>query len=349
MIENKYRQLAALKKDKALFFKAGAAECALCPDMGGRIFCELDGFAPHRIDLAAAAAPSDSSFTNYGGCTFWPAPEGGSFGFNYRGDEWYVQPAINSQCFRARKTGLNSARLDKQITLVNRAGASLDASMQRDFRLPDGLPEMLQGRALVAHVAYETKDVFKIRNRVRDSEALIASWTLEQFAASGDTLSFCLVDRPEAAINFDFYDHPGDRIFYFDNGFTYRTDGRRKGQIGIKKAAGARCIGYVDRGRNLLCLRQNLGSRSGKFFNIADNAQPQGPYSAADDYSIFNSDESMQAFELETVGGAQVAGGILKGSELVSSTCFAIFKHAKDLAAFLEEILGSKKTEASSP
>ncbi len=44
----------------------------------------------------------------------------------------------------------------------------------------------------------------------------------------------------------DFYEHPGDRIAYFDKGFTYKTDGLKRGQIGIKKAAGASLIGFHD-------------------------------------------------------------------------------------------------------
>jgi len=153
--------------------------------------------------------------------------------------------------------------------------------------------------------------------------------------------NFC--PNPQAAINFDFYDHPGDRIEYYENGFTYRADGKRKGQIGIESTAGAALIGFIDRSRNLICLRENLGPNEGKYFNIADNDQPQGPFSAADNYSIFNSDETMLAFELETIGAAKIYANRLEGSELISATAFAIFKNPVCLEEFLEKHLGKKQ------
>jgi hypothetical protein len=347
MPENKYRELAALKKGSAVFFKTGSAECILCPDMGGRIFCECLGISPHRIDLDCAAHPLDS-FNNFGGYNFWPAPEGGKFGFNYRGNEWYVQPAINAQPFLVLKSGKKAAMIGKEVTLVNRAGVKIETSMRRDFRLDEKPPAILREYPLKGFISYSTTDSFKVRNRVSSGEALIAAWTLEQFEASDETVSFCAVPDSKAAINFDFYDHPGDKITYYGKGFTYRTDARRKGQIGIKKSAGARYIGFFDLSRNLVCVRKNLNPRDGIFFNIADNDQARGPYSAADNYSIFNSDESMKAFELETVGGALIRNSILKGSKLASSTCLAVFERAKDIDDFIDEHLGKKKSVVSS-
>jgi len=347
MSENKYRDLAALKKESAVFFKTDSAECILCPDMGGRIFCECLGISLHRIDLDCAANPSDS-FNNFGGDNFWPAPEGGEFGFNYRGNEWYVQPGINKQPFNVLKSGKESALIGKDINLLNRAGTSLEVSMQRDLHLLNKPPEFMREYPLKGFLSYSTTDSFKVSNPVSSDKALIAAWTLEQFEASDETLSFCVVPDSKAAINFDFYEHPGDKITYYEKGFTYRTDARRKGQIGIKTSAGACFIGFIDRSRNLICVRENLNPHDGIFFNIADNDQAQGPYSAADNYSIFNSDESMQAFELETVGGAQIQNNILKGSRLVSATSFAVFENTKNIDDFIDEHLGTRKSIVSS-
>jgi len=63
------------------------------------------------------------------------------------------------------------------------------------------------------------------------------------------------VENPKHAINFDFYDHPGDRIKYGKKGFFYGTDGKKRGQFGIKKDSRAKFIGFYDLKRKLLCIR----------------------------------------------------------------------------------------------
>lgn len=328
-----------IKRKKVLEFKPKSAACLLCPDMGGRIFGECCGLNLHRIDLECAAHPT-ASFNNYGGNNFWPAPEGGKFGFNYRGNEWYVQKSINEQPLRVVSSGKRSAVIGKEIKVVNRYGMELEAGMRREFSLIPAPANLLKKWPLKGFLSYSTVDSFLVHNTISTDQALLASWTLEQFDATDDTLSFCAVPDPKLAINFDFYEHPGDKITYYQKGFTYHTDARRKGQIGIKAPAGALFIGFIDRNRNLICLRQNLSPKNGTFFNIADNDQPLGPYSAADNYSIFNSDETMKAFELETVGAAQIKNNILKGSELISATSFAIFENAKYIEEFIRQHLG---------
>ena len=57
----------------------------------------------------------------------------------------------------------------------------------------------------------------------------------------------------------------------------------------------------------------------GVHFNIADNEQPEGPFSAADLYSIFNGGE-LGFFELETIGSMCVTDGRLSVSTLSSQT-----------------------------
>ena len=124
-----------------------------------------------------------------------------------------------------------------------------------------------------------TEDSFAVLNPVRPEEGLIAAWTLEQFDADGNTVSFCMVEKPKEAINFDFYENPGDRITFGGNGFTWRTDGLKKGQIGIRKEAAPEMIGFFDIKRKILCIRQNLTKPDkAVYFNIADNEQAGWPF-----------------------------------------------------------------------
>ncbi|MBN1910741.1 MAG: hypothetical protein JW818_13430 [Pirellulales bacterium] len=336
---NAYRELLKLKGDAVIRHSRGSGGYVLCPDMGGRVFAEVCGQSMHRIDLDVVADPT-RPFNNYGGGNFWPAPEGGPLGFNYEGDQWRVQEGINAQPFEVVSADPDHPILEKTVALTNRAGTVVEVRMRRELTPNDSLPTVLDGYALQGALSYITIDSFKVLNVVSIEQALIASWTLEQFAASEHTVSFCVVENPQSAINFDFYEHPAQRIVYHERGFLYRTDGRKTGQIGVKAAAGASLIGFCSQSTGLVCVRENRSPSTGLFFNIADNAQPDGPYSAADNYSIYNSDTQMSAFELETVGSATVENNLVVGSELVSATTFALLQEIKDTESFLAKILG---------
>lgn len=333
-----YKELMAIKRASALEMRQGSSRLAVCPDMGGRVFAEVDGLSMHRIDLECAVNPN-RPFNNYGGGNFWPAPEGGKYGFNYRGDEWCVQTSINNQPFGVVSADTKSALIQKTVKLENRSGTVVEALMTRDVALLGNLPDLFTDNILKSWISYRTVDSFEVSNEVSTDDALIASWTLEQFDASESTIAFCVVPNPEQAINYDFYEHPRERIAYFPGGFTYRTDGLKAGQIGIKKSAGPQFVGFYDTSSGLVCARQNMSFDDGLYFNIADNDQINGPYSAADNYSIFNSDPDMAAFELETVGSAIVDSGRLKGSRLTSVTTFAIFEEPNQARDFAYALL----------
>jgi len=332
-----YDTLIALLHGQVAELTTGAARLAVCPTLGGRVFVEVGGIFAHRLDLENVAQP-DRPFNNYGGGNFWPAPEGGAFGFNYQGDAWYVQPAINREPFTLISAGQDLAVLSKQTQLLNRAGTVLEVAMGREVRLTPA-PSWMPRQERTGLISYTTRDTITVRNTVTTGQALLAAWTLDQFAATENTVAFCVVENPESAINFDFYEHPGDRITYYPHGFTYRTDGQCRGQLGIRLAAHARCIGCYDLAHGLLCLRENRNAGTGSYFNIADNEQPAGPYSAADAYSIFNSDPEMAAFELETIGGALIEDTRLRGTELLSATTLASYAQPAMLEEIVREML----------
>jgi len=92
----------------------------------------------------------------------------------------------------------------------------------------------------------------------------------------------------------------------------------------------------LDSNRSLLILRRTKPP-NGVYFNIADNDQADGPYSAADLYSVFNGG-ALGFFELETIGAMHVANGNVATSSLVSET--TILRGAvTELRRYLEEQL----------
>ena len=293
------------------------------------------GKACTRLDIENVENPN-REFNNFGGNNPWPAPEGGMFGFNYPGGaDWCVQPGINSEPYKVVSSSDDCIVIAKRLQLINRAGNVVDVEMRRAVEL-EALPQILIDAAPVSGLCYITRDSISVLNALTTADGLVACWTLEQFDASPCAVSFCAVQKPETAINFDFYKHPEERITCYPSGFTYKTDGACRGQIGIKTSAAPACIGFYDQTRKLLCIRENMNAGSGRYFNIADNDQPNGPFNASDNYSIFNSDADGNFFELETIGTMLENGNSIAGSSLVSMTAFATF----DKAGLAEEIIG---------
>ncbi len=334
---NRFDELTGLVGDSSAMLVGDGGRAIVCPTLGGRVFAEIGGQSVHRIALDLVKAPADD-FNNYGGCNFWPAPEGGKFGWNYKGDEWYVQDGINKQPFELVKSDAGSADVAKTTALVNRAGNKLDLRMTRRVELV-GAPDVLRG-ASAKVFAFVTKDGIEMITPATRNDALLGVWTLEQFDACDTTVSFCKVRDSKTAINFDFYDPANDRIDYYSGGFTYRTDGLSTGQIGVKVGHKTEMIGFYNLSRKLLCIRQNVTS-DGLFFNIADNDQPEGPFSAADNYSIYNSGGGDRFYELETISGMRESeDGKITRSDMVSLTAFAIFDDTDSLQKFVTELIG---------
>lgn len=331
-------ELIELQQGRLFVHHAAGGRAVLVPGLGARVFCELDGTLIHRLDLANVRDPH-RAFNNYGGNNFWPAPEGGTFGFNYDGSNWRVQPAINDQPFIMDSAEDGAAVAVKETTLINRKGVALKVVMRRELSVAS-VPQPVADLNPQAALAYTVTDSIDVIDRVRIDDALIACWTLEQFNATDSTVSFARVSRPQEAVNFDYYDHPGDGIRYAPRGVLYKTNSRKRGQIGLCRRAAAEFIGFYDLTRRFLCLREIMGTPQGLYFNIADNEQPNGPFSAEDTYSIFNGDETLGFFELETVGGAITHDGHLSGSRLISRTTFARWDDGDLLRQFLENAIG---------
>ena len=162
---NKFEKLVDVKKDTSCVFSDERAKVAFVADLGARVFCELDGQLLHRLDIDNVKSP-DKLFNNYGGNNFWPAPEGGIFGFNYDGDTWRVQTAINDQPFLVKTSSKDSATFEKQTKLVNRKGKLIDVTMQRAFSMAH-VSGVLKAQNPKSSLAYIVEDRIDVLNKVK--------------------------------------------------------------------------------------------------------------------------------------------------------------------------------------
>ncbi len=301
----------------------------------GRVFCELDGELVHRFNTELAANPSPDSFNNIGGNSLWPGPEGGDYAFNYLpGTGWLVQPAINSQPTATIETCSHHTSVGKRILLDNRKGSII----QLDFRrlvMPVDIGNIARKFELKA-VACRTLDELLAVEPSGLHEALFCAWTLEQFPGCDGVIAFGRTGAGAGgAINSDYYGNPGNRLKCHSHHFRLALGGMERFQIGLNHHFYPEIIGAYDAGRDMMFIRRAWRQEGGMYFNIADNDQPEGPYSAADSYSIFNGGE-MGFFELETIAPLQLdAEGRGISSALWSETL--IFKGTPErLAACLE-------------
>ena len=318
--------------------KSGCGSVLIPPALGGGIFCQMEGELIHRLDVDALRHPSGTDYDNLGGNSLWPAPEGGPFAFNYppQSERWYVQDGIAKTIPQVTLSD-GGACVDKRILLLNRKGIQMDVNYRRVVSSPDTVPGV-DGYAL-KWVCYHTEDSFAPNGNYREQEVLLAPWSLEQFPGADGIVTFARADHTGDIVNSDFYGDPTDRITGTPYGFAYRLGGEERQQIGVKTGSRPRMIGALDTRRSLLLLRKTR-MEPGLYFNIADNEQPAGPFSAADLYSIFNGGD-LGFYELETIGAMNTTDGCLATSALYSETLM-LKGHTAELLRYLSEREGAQ-------
>jgi len=291
------------------------------PGLAGRIFCRLDDELVHRLDVERLENPLPNEFSNLGGNSLWPAPEGGDFAFNYPpgSGDWYVQDGIATQPARVLDAGAEHVHIAKAIPLTNRKGVTVQIDWERRVALAGD--EAWPALEDLETIAYVSEDTFAPLESYRTEQVLIAPWSLEQFPGGDGVTAFAKVHDPERAINFDFYGMPDAPPSLGPDFFVLPLGGTSKFQLGVKAACRPSLLGALDRKRGMLILRRTP-PQDGLYFNIADNDQPEGPWSAADMYSVFNGGE-LDFFELETIAPMQTAGDRVVRSTLVSETLIA--------------------------
>jgi len=299
--------------------QAGGWRAVVVPGLAGRVFVCRGESVLHRFDGSKVVSPSREPgvYNNYGGLNIWPAPEGGPFGWTYTpAGKWHVQDGVNADPFTLTGSSGSAARLSRTSRITNRKGREVTVTMRRNVELS------ISPTRTVDTCILRVTDRFSCPP-ARD--VLISPWTLEQFDAHEGTTSFCVVADPRTAINFDFYEHPRERIVYRDGYFLYRTDSGKAGQIGIRRDAHPKAIGMMDARDGFLVVRTIIG-KTGEltYFNIADNDQPRGPHSAADVFSIFNGPPELGFLELETIGGCTMENDMLVPHDLQSQSAYSV-------------------------
>ena len=287
----------------------------------GRIFAEVGGLLIHNFVPELAAHPDPEKFNNIGGNSLWPAPEGGEFAYNYPPHgEWIVQPGINVVPTRTVSCSDTAAEIEKRISLRNRRGNTIELTFSRRVEV---MPEAeLPSEDGVKRIGYRTVDRLAPNGEYSAKDFLLGAWSLEQLPGAEGVIAFGLCrDGAAKSVNDDFYGSAAERIEIDGDSFRFRLGGEKRLQIGVRVSSSPVMIGSLCPARGVMVLRTAVMPEQGTYFNIADNDQPHGPYSAADMFSIFNGSRELNFHELETIAPMQTAAnGMLGASELRSTT-----------------------------
>ena len=302
----------------------------------GRIFAEIKGTFVHNFVEKLAADPDPVNFNNIGGNSLWPAPEGGDFAYNYPDhSDWQVQSGINAVPTVLKSQSAGKVVIGKRIRLHNRSGREIELDFTREVEV---MPETdFWGTEKLACTGYRTVDRLIPAGKYSSREFLLGAWSLEQLPGAEGITAFGKCLGPAAGcVNDDFYGDASARLAYDADVFRFELGGPNRLQIAIKRAAHPVLIGSLDRKRGILLLRTTPAQDRGTYFNIADNDQKNGPFSAADMFSIFNGSQELNFHELETIAPMQTdAEGSITGSELHSTTMICQGSPA-DLEKYLE-------------
>ena len=303
----------------------------------GRIFAEIKGTFVHNFVEKLAANPDPVNFNNIGGNSLWPAPEGGDFAYNYPDhSDWQVQSGINSVPTILKSKSAQKIVVGKRIKLRNRSGREIELDFSREV---EPLPEKdFWGTGSLACTGYRTVDRLIPAGKYASKDFLLGAWSLEQLPGAEGITAFGKCCGPaEGCVNDDFYGDASARLSYRGDVFRFELGGPNRLQIAIKTAAHPVLIGSLDRKRGILLIRTTQAQDRGTYFNIADNDQKDGPFSAADMFSIFNGSQELNFHELETIAPMQTdADGFITGSELHSTTMICQGPPA-DLEKYLEK------------
>jgi len=301
---------------------SGDGGVLLSPGLQGRIFCQLGGELIHRLDVEGLKNPSTEEFNNLGGNSLWPAPEGGAFAYNYvaGSDAWVVQPGIAAAPYTVCQQDSKSVTMEKEITLQNHMGTTCRLHCQRKVSPGVGDAWPTQNESIKT-VGYRCHDSLTPLDRFGADRLMLAAWSLEQFGGGDGVVAFAKTPRPTTAINFDFYGKPQKDPVVAKDHVLLPLGGDTRFQVGVTTESEPTLVGALDVKRGLLILRKTT-KQDGVYFNIADNAQPEGPFSASDMYSVFNGGD-LNFYELETIGSMKLIDDVVGPCDLYSETWIA--------------------------
>lgn len=261
-------------------------------DLEGRWYGVLGGEVVSRVNPEAVTGQSTRErYLNPGGDGLWPAPEGTAVGYQYAAGAWRVPPGLVASRFRVTRASARSVSVCAEVDLVNNRGLGVPALFERRIAVAPG------SRSVTVKVVESL--TYLGRRKLRNSEALLAPWSLGQFdCGPGCEVVFPCERRADV---WDLYDEPSDAQRTWEAGLCRtRTDGSQRYQIGI--GPGVPWIEFRDPRRGLTVRRTAGPLPAGQsYLDIRDAVPEARPSRRGVRYSVYCDRSGFM--EIEAAGG----------------------------------------------
>jgi len=261
-------------------------------DLEGRWYGVLGGEVLSRVSPEAVAGQSTRErYLNPGGDGLWPAPEDTAVGYQYAAGAWRVPPGLAAARFRVTRASSRSVAVCAEVDLVNNRGVGMPVLFERRIAVASGR------KSLTVKVAESF--TYLGRRELRNSEALLAPWSLGQFDC-GPGCEVVFPCRNKGAV-WDLYDEPSEGQRTWEAGLCRtRTDGSQRYQIGIGPEVP--WIEFRDPRRGLTVRRAAGALPSGQSpIDIRDAAPEVRPSRRGVRYSVYSDRSGFM--EIEAAGG----------------------------------------------
>jgi hypothetical protein len=279
------------------------------------------------IHYKAFDGPLDPHMNAYGGENrLWLGPEGGRYslffpkGANMEFANWKTPAGFDSEPWTVMNRSDKEVSLQKDIQLVNYAGARLSLSIKRTIGLlnRDGVnfDLGLEGSgSSVSMVGYITVNVIvnKGTQAWTDSSGMPCIWMLDMFNPSSATTIVIPYasgagDTSKPATTDYFGEIPSDRIKFADAVVYFKADGKSRGKLGIHPSRETGVAGSYDAERHVLTIIKFGVDSNGRFLNQEWNTQ-KAPFSgdgmnAYNDGPLADGSQMGPFYELESVSPA---------------------------------------------
>ncbi|MDT8432048.1 MAG: DUF6786 family protein [Bacteroidales bacterium] len=249
--------------------KSGAA-LLLVPGYQGRVMTSTasgnEGASFGWINHALIASGNTSEqFNPYGGEErLWLGPEGGPFSIYFPPgalqdfSNWKVPGLIDTAAFVLVEQSGHHAVFSKEASLTNASGTPLSLRIDRTVRILDRENAAKALRSNIggdlAMVAYESENVLTNTGSAAwdESSGLLSIWMLSMFNPSDKGVVFIPFkkgseDTLGPVVNDDYFGKvPSDRLKISDGMIYFKTDGKRRGKIGLSPQRALPWCGSYD-------------------------------------------------------------------------------------------------------
>ena len=262
---------------------ATGAQVAVAPAWQGRVMTSTaDGDAGmslgwiHYANVATGILPPEKRtglarhIHVFGGEErFWLGPEGGQYALffppapaEYKFENWTTPPLMDTEAFEVVKSDASHIDLQKNATLINRAGTKLQLGIARSLQLLDKttIAKLLKIEvpAKLAVVGYRSTNTLTNRGDQAwtKESGLVSIWLLGMFKhGPGVTVVVPLKEGAGNAVNSDYFGPlKTDRLRTTDKAVFFKADGAYRSKIGVPPARSTGLAASYDPQRGTLTI-----------------------------------------------------------------------------------------------